>query len=198
MLAKYDPEVLRFLMLSNHYASPLEVNKELLVTAERHLCNFYNSIADYKKLVGDDYKVDLTNSEILKVFHEGMQNDFNISLFLSELFGVFATINKSKGDAKKQKAKELLSVLDAIYPVLGLFNKADGEFATSIKNKYVAQLGLDEGEILAQISARAAAKAEKNWAVADEIRNGLKANGVVLMDTATGTDWSIDFDFLKN
>ena len=197
LLAKYDPEVLRFLMLSNHYASPLEVNKELLVTAEKHLCAFYTSIADYKKLVGDDYKVDLTNSEILKVFHDGMQNDFNVSLFLSELFGIFASVNKSKGDAKKQKAKELLTVLDAIYPVLGLFNKADGEFNKLIKDKYSSQLGVTEEEVVKQIEMRATAKAEKNWPVADQIRNQLKSKGIVLMDSATGTDWSIDFDFVK-
>ncbi|MBR2974249.1 MAG: hypothetical protein IKC47_00700, partial [Clostridia bacterium] len=95
-------------------------------------------------------------------------------------------------------AKELLSVLETIYPVLGLFNKADGEFAQLIKDKYSKKLGVTKEEVAKQIELRAAAKAEKNWPVADQIRNELKAKGIVLMDSATGTDWGIDFDFVKD
>jgi len=193
LLDKYDAETVRFLLLSNHYASPLEVNKDLLVTAEKHLYGFYANLDEYRKLAPNFMQTDLSDSALLKSFEDALDNDFNISLFLAELFGVFAEVNKSKGEVKKQKAAEVLAVLQKIAPVTGLFRQKEGQYVASIKKKYLPQIGLTEAEIATKIAARSAAKAEKNWAVADEIRGELSARGIALMDTPNGTEWGLNF-----
>ncbi|MCM1043412.1 MAG: cysteine--tRNA ligase [Corallococcus sp.] len=197
LLKEYAPETFRFLILSNHYASPLEINKGLLVTAEEHMYKFYTALDSFRQITADCAEVNIAESEYMRKFTEAMENDFNISLFLAELFGIFAEIGKLKGEVKKQKAAELVAVIDAIYPVSGLFGAKNGEFVNSLKAKYIAKLGISESEIAQKTELRAKAKAEKNWAVADAIRQELSERGISVMDGADGTTWGIDFARIK-
>jgi cysteinyl-tRNA synthetase len=193
LLDEYDAEVVRFLLLSNHYASPLEVNKDLLTTAEKHMYGFYRELDGMRQLVAEEdvAAVDLTKSEMLKGFFAAMDNDFNVSLFLADLFGIFAEYAKLKGDAKKAKAAEILAVLRYVYLSVGLFNKDVGVFVATIKEKHLRQLGLTEEYIESKIAERKQAKANKDYAKADAIRNELLSQGITLMDTPSGTQFDV-------
>ncbi len=197
ILENYHPEVVRMLIMSSHYSSPLEVNKAQLVTTEKHLYHFYSQLDSYKSLVEGMPAVDVSNSPLLARFDQSMENDFNISLFISDLFGVFADIDKAKGANKKAMALELLTVLDKVYMTLGLLHLPQGEYVSFVKAKYLQQLDITEHYIVEQISARAQAKANKDYQLADSIRIALTDKGIALRDTAMGTVWDIDFNQAK-
>ncbi len=197
ILENYHPEVVRMLIMSSHYSSPLEVNKAQLVTTEKHLYHFYSQLDSYKSLVEGMPAVDVSNSPLLARFDQSMENDFNISLFISDLFGVFADIDKAKGANKKAMALELLTVLDKVYMTLGLLHLPQGEYVSFVKAKYLQQLDITEHYITEQISARAQAKANKDYQLADSIRIALTDKGIALRDTAMGTVWDIDFNQAK-
>lgn len=199
LLDEYSPETVRLLILSNHYASPLEVNKALLVTAEKHLYSFYTQLDEYRSTIDKSQidKVDVQNTAYYKLFVQSMDNDFNISLFLAELYGIFADIAKSKGDAKRTKATELLATLQYVYPVSGLFCLPQGKFVDELKHKYLKQFGLTEQYVLDMIQQRKDAKANKDYQLADQIRNTLIQQGIAIMDSQQGTSWGINFDAVK-
>ncbi len=200
LLDQYDPEVLRFLILSNHYASPLEVNKDLLLTAEKHLYHFYTQLDEYRSSVPQELvdSVVVADDEYYKLFEQSMDNDFNISLFLAELHGIFADISKSKGQDKTTKATRLLAVLNYVYPACGMLCRPVGSFVNSIKAKYLKVFGVTEQQVQNKIDQRQQAKKDKNYALADSIRNELFRQGISLMDSAQGTTWNVNFDVLKH
>ncbi len=197
LLDNYHPEVVRMLIMSSHYSSPLEVNKAQLVTTEKHLYNFYNQLDSYKLLVAGMPTPDISDSPLLARFTQCMDNDFNISLFISDLFGVFAEIDKAKGGNKKAMAQELLAVLDKVYMTLGLLHLEQGQYVSFVKAKYLTLLNITEEYIATQITARAEAKTNKDYQLADSIRIALTDKGIALRDTAAGTVWDIDFNQAK-
>ncbi len=197
LLESYHPEVVRMLIMSSHYSSPLEVNKAQLVTTEKHLYHFYSQLDSYRALVAGMDTPDVTKSPLLARFDECMDNDFNISLFISDLFGVFADIDKAKGASKKAMALELIAVLDSVNMVLGLLHLPSGEYVQYVKDKYLQLLNITEDYIAGKIADRAAAKANKDYQLADSIRLELVDSGIALRDTASGTMWDVDFNKAK-
>lgn len=197
LLSQYDSEVIRLLILSTHYSSPLEINTNALVTAEKHLYEWYSVLDSLRIMYKDQPAIDVEKSPLYQQFVSSMDNDFNVSLFIAQLYAVFSNVVKAKGDNKKQLATELLTVVDKVYPVLGLFNQPVGQYVNSIKQKYIQQLNLDVQLIDSIISDRSKAKADKNYQLADSLRSQLLEMGVSIKDTVNGTTWDIDFGNIK-
>jgi cysteinyl-tRNA synthetase len=174
VLKQYRPEVIRFFILSSHYRSPLNYSDEQLDDAGLALTRLYTAlrgieIADLA--IDADYK---------QRFEQAMDDDFNTPIALSVLFDLARELNKAEH-------KQLLAVtLKRLAAIVGLLQDDPDSF---LKGGATSD-GLAEAEIEQLIAARTTAKANKDWAQADSIRDQLKAQGIVLEDIAGGkTSW---------
>jgi len=174
VLKQYRPEVIRFFILSSHYRSPLNYADEQLDEAGAALTRLYTALRGVEigeSVIDADYKLR---------FEQAMDDDFNTPLALSVLFDLARELNKASDKAG------LAATLKGLACILGLLQDDPEQF---LKGSGLDS-GLSETDIDAQIAARKVAKANKDWAQADAIRDRLKQQGILLEDVAGGnTIW---------
>ncbi len=177
MLEKYESETLRYFFLTAHYRSLLNYSLDNLDLARSALERLYTSLR------GCDLSVEVAGGEqYVEAFKAAMDDDFNTPGALAVLFEIAREVNKLKTE-DMAKANGLAVRLKELAAVLGLLYQDPEAFLQGDANN-------DEvAEIEALIKQRDEAKAEKNWAVADEVRDKLKAMNIVLEDTPNGTTW---------
>ena len=177
MLDLYDAESLRYFFLTAHYRSLLDYSIDNLNLARSALERLYTALR------GCDLSVNATSGEqYVEAFKTAMDDDFNTPGALAVLFEMAREINRLKTE-DAEKANGLAVRLKELAGVLGLLEQDPEVFLQGDANN-------DEvAEIEALIKQRNEAKAAKNWAVADEVRNKLKAMNIVLEDTPNGTTW---------
>jgi len=171
VLKLHNPEVIRYFLLSSHYRSILNYTEENFSNAKKGLTRLYQSIKD--SVGGESSEID---SHWLALFTDAMNDDFNTPVALSVLFQLSHELNKNSSPVLVNTMKHLAGILGLLQesPVAFL---QDG-FATD-----------DREAIEALIEQRLQARADKNWAVADQIRDELLAKGIELEDGGQGTTW---------
>ncbi|ACM33546.1 cysteine--tRNA ligase [[Acidovorax] ebreus] len=171
VLKEYDAETVRFFVVRSHYRSPLNYSNVHLDDARAALKRLYTALS---LVAPAPVEVDWAEGYAAR-FKAAMDEDFGTPEAVAVLFDLAGEVNRSKSPAAA-------GLLKALGRHLGLLQADPQDFLK-------AGAGLDEAAIQAQIAARAAAKAAKNFAEADRIRNDLLAQGIVLKDSATGTTW---------
>ncbi|MCX7101498.1 MAG: cysteine--tRNA ligase [Methylobacter sp.] len=176
VLKQYQPEIIRFFILSSHYRSPLNYSDEQLNDAGTALTRLYtalrgvNIVAD--EIVDETYKTR---------FEQAMNDDFNTPVGLAVLFDLARDLNKAKSN-DPEKISILATSLRQLAGLLGILqNDPDAFMKGSGDNES------DDGKIEQQIQERLNAKIAKEWLLADKIRNELKEQGVILEDSPDGT-----------
>ena len=126
-----------------------------------------------------------------------MDDDFNTAAALGHLYSLTRSLNtvidstkKNKGKISSLIAQKAKNVFNEAGKVFGLFQTVPNKYFDAIKKEGLASSGNSEEEIEGLVAERAAAKKEKNFARADEIRDILTQKGIILKDTPQGTDWS--------
>ncbi|PRD69689.1 cysteine--tRNA ligase [Malikia spinosa] len=174
VLAKYDAETVRFFILRAHYRSALNYSDAHLDDARNALKRLYTALAS---VPAADGAIDW-NDEYAARFQAAMDEDFGTPEAVAVLFELASEVNRSRS---AQRA----GLLKALGAILGLLQEEPTAF---LQGGSVAG-GLDEAAIQAQIEARTAAKAAKDWPEADRIRKALLEQGVLLKDGPAGTSW---------
>ena len=177
---KYDLQVLRMFMLSAHYRSPLNFSADIMESFKNALERILTAADRLSKIAGDaDGIADSDTNSALegykKQFEDAMDDDFNTADALSAVFDLVKFANSSIGEADEVKAKAALDMLNELCDILGIKTKRE-------------TVVLDE-EIEELIAQRQAARKEKNFARADEIRDELLKKGIILEDTREGVKW---------
>jgi cysteinyl-tRNA synthetase len=182
VLAEYSAEAIRFFFLSKHYRSPIDFNREIIQESEKAMQNFYETFqaVDFMSFVDDQLPQNPELQEWENKFCAAMNDDFNTAKAISILFDLNKTIRSQGISTDNQKAYALL--LYKLGTVLGFFQNMASHLTKPMDGKAEALI-----ELLIQY--RQNAKADKNWALSDKIRNDLKDLGIELMDTKTGTEW---------
>jgi cysteinyl-tRNA synthetase len=198
ILDKYDAEVVRYLLISSHYRSEIDYSQESLREAKQGLDRFYNALKDYAD-VGPATASELVANPFHERFVDAMDDDFNTREALSAMYDLVRSLNSEKDQAK---ARQLASVLKGLGATLGIvqldpdaylkgqLRSVTAEFKLSW-NVEGANLGqeLDLSRIDTLIAERIQAKKDRNFARSDQIRDELKAQGIVLEDGKDGTTW---------
>ncbi len=184
VLKKYHAEVVRYFLLSSHYRSPINYSEDNLIEARQGLERFYFALQNYSDLAPVPLS-DLQDSAYYQRFVAAMDDDFNTREAFAVLYDLVREINTVARENKKG-ARLLAGELKAMGGVLGVLQE-DAE--TFLKASVQSDDGLSDEAIDALIAEREAAKASKNYARADEVREELKAQGVVLEDSREGTRW---------
>lgn len=179
ILKKYSPEVLRYLMISSHYRSPLNYSDSDMIKARHSLERLYTSLRGF---TDDDLGVEHSDDD-KQAFIDAMCDDFNTPEALASLFNLSRKINKLKENNKEQ-ARKLAATLKHLGGVLGILQQNPAEFLQSTTDSEK-----DTTKIEQLIKNRNLARKNKNWKEADQIRTELDKLGVILEDQAETTLW---------
>ncbi|TXK95850.1 cysteine--tRNA ligase [Methylococcaceae bacterium HT1] len=180
VLKQYRPEVVRFFVMSSHYRSPLNYSDEQLDDAGAALTRLYTALR------GVEIVVDYAQTDYSVRFKQAMDDDFNTPVAVAVLFDMARELNKEKNN-DSGLAAQLAGELKELSNVLGILQDDPESFLQA--GDAVQEGGLGEQEIEQFIEQRKQAKQNKDWALADKIRDDLKEQGIVLEDVATGTSW---------
>ena len=169
ILKKYDAEVVRFFILRAHYRSPLNYSDAHLEDAKASLTRLYTALRGYS---GNEID---WNEAHARRFKEAMDDDFGTPEAVAVLFELATRVNAGE--------KALAPQLRGLGGVLGLLERDSERFLKG------APAGVSEDGIVERIAARKAARARKDYAEADRIRNELETAGIVLEDGGSSTTW---------
>jgi cysteinyl-tRNA synthetase len=176
VLKQYQPEIIRFFILSSHYRSPLNYSDEQLNDARLALTRLYTALR------GCDTQNASIDVDYKARFEAAMNDDFNTPVALSVLFDLARELNAAK-ETKASKVNDLVATLRFLGGLLGIVQgDADDFLKSGVVNGEVVDVALIEQ----QIQARLEAKKAKDWGLADKIRNDLKEQGVIIEDVPNG------------
>ena len=180
VLKHYNGESVRYFLLTGHYRSQLNYSEENLNLAHSAMERLYTALR------GTDPNVAATGGEeFVQAFTEAMDDDFNTPNALSVLFELARAVNKAKQENSEQ-ADGLAARLRELGAILGILAQQPEAFLQAGS----AQIDDNQtAEIEALIQQRNQARADKNWAAADQARNKLTEMGIILEDSANGTSW---------
>jgi cysteinyl-tRNA synthetase len=187
LVKQRDPQVIRFFMLAVHYRNPINFSQELLEAAESGLNRIRTAYENLKHrltvtadLAEDTEKWENIIEEARAKFIADMDDDFNTANAISILFDFSkeANVYLQEKNTSKEVITKFIQLFDELSGVLGLTLHKEEEL-------------LDE-QIEALIEERNQARKEKNFARADEIRDLLKQQNIILEDTAQGVRWKRD------
>ena len=176
---KYPPESVRYFILTSHYRSPLNYADQQLDAAQAALERLYLSLR------GLTPSTEEPDPGYLQRFREAMDDDFNTPEALAVLFDLARDLNRAREQGSSEVPR-LAATLRHLGAVLGLLQADPEQF---LKARPGAAGDAEAVAIDALVAARDTARAGKNWAEADRIRDELAAKGIVLEDGPNGTSW---------
>lgn len=182
---EYDLQVLRFFMLNAHYRNPINFSRELMESAKNSLDRIITSVDNLKHLIANGRQGDMTEEEkglldktkeFYDKFDNAMDDDFNTADAISAVFELVKYVNSnSSSDNTTAYLTALKEKITTLTDVLGL-----------IVDKKEEMLDSEIDELIAR---RQQARKDKNFALADQIRDELLSKGIILEDTREGVRW---------
>lgn len=175
---KYDPRVVRYFYLTTHYRSPIEFSDAQLEQAKNALDRIRDFLINLMHYKGHGSHPELASrlDQLQTEFQEAMNDDFDTPRALAALFSFIKHINIELGQGllSTEDIRLILDKLRALDTVLNILPPISTELSVDLQ-----QL----------IQGREAARREKDWQRADELRNELLAKGIEVEDTSSGTIW---------
>ena len=197
ILEHFDPETLRFFIVSTHYRSPLDFSDARLQEAQKSLGRLRNAQETLRALstmmsAGATEASLALRAKVVEMrndFIEAMRDDFNTALAISYMFALGKEINIYHKEITEAGAKpdgKLVAMMNALFTemcsIIGVLENTAAAPAEAGDNK--------EAELIEMVIAlRQEARAAKNYAQADALRNQLTAMGIILEDTPQGVKW---------
>ena len=180
----YGYEVIRYFLISSHYRSPINYSLEIIEQCKSALERLYTcresldfALKNANDIPDDTVLIDKLNSH-REQFIKAMDDDLNTADGVAAVFDLVKDINTSilDKDVSKNVCETAAKVFDELCDVLGLlYNRKSNDV---------------DADIEALIEKRQEARANKDWATADAIRDELKAKGIILKDTPQGVTWT--------
>lgn len=178
VLERYQPEVVRYFILTSHYRSPLNYSDQELDSAKHALTRLYTALRDLPatdEICPDD--------NYNHRFQAAMNDDFNTPEALAVLFDLAHEINKIRPE-NPSTAVQLGGELRRLGGILGLLRSEPQTYLQEGVEQSLSAASIEQ-----LIAERQAARERRDWATADRIRADLKKQGVVLEDKSPGTIW---------
>lgn len=195
ILDRYDAEVVRYVLISSHYRSAIDYSQDTLQEARKGLDRFYRALEAHRD-VAPAQGEQLQQSAFYDRFVQAMDDDFNTREALAAMYDLVRALN---GAQEPQQAAALAAELKGLGLILGILQQDPVAYAKQVPGPQgvaeaggvyrVAAAGLQNADIDALIAERLQARSDKNFARSDQIRDQLKAAGIVLEDGKAGTTW---------
>ncbi|HEY8429737.1 MAG TPA: cysteine--tRNA ligase, partial [Sandaracinaceae bacterium] len=208
-LKLFPAEALRIYYLQVHYRSPLPWSVDALPEALGLLARLYEAKEVASQMEGDapvEQVVKELGADAARVvelsesfparFYAAMDDDFNTAKALGYAFELARAVNRLGNHKKAKKkggpvAKKALAAFQLLSDALGLLQMTPSAFVDEVKDKRLPALGLSRAEVEAKLAERMQARAAKDWARADAIRDELERKGIAVMDRPDGVDWRV-------
>lgn len=202
ILQQYDPEVVRFFILLAHYRSPIDFSEQNLKEARHGLSRFYEGLHAAAEVLSQcdiDSSITTTEGEELtERFRTAMDDDFNTAQAIGFLFDGVRNMNRLMSEKRFRKKADKIAAVHSLHQtllelgsVLGIFGSDPVTWLEQQKMAALADMDISAEEIEDKIAQRLQARADKDFARSDSIRAELEARGILLLDSAEGTDWRI-------
>lgn len=208
-MEKYGAETLRFLLLSGHYRSPIDFSEKTIRDSQAGLHRIYSSLARATSLKdasgpaaanAEEKALQKLGESFEAEWRTSLEDDFNTPKVFAAIFDYVRAANNyfdKKGFKPSAStgnvAKVYLANVAKLAQVLNLFTAEPTAFLKSLRAAVLTERGLSAKDVEAKIASRSEARKNKDWALSDKIRDELAAQGVLLLDSTTGTDWDIKF-----
>ncbi|MGB6083113.1 cysteine--tRNA ligase [Moheibacter sp.] len=181
----FHPGIVRFCFLQAHYRSVLDISNDAMLASEKGFNRLMDGIKNLDLIEGsNESSFDVQNW--LKDCYAAMDDDFNTPILISHLFDAVRVINGAKAGTEKLRSEDIKvlksSLNEFVFDVMGL--KSD-ETSNGNNDKL-------DGTVQLLIKMRNQARADKNWALSDQIRDELAAIGIQLKDGKDGTEYSLN------
>jgi len=188
------PEIIRLLLLSRHYRSPIDFSKDALNSSQSSLVRFYEMLDRTEQTPSKDCPQRLHDQiDTLKTnFDSAMRDDFNTAKAVAHIHDFTTGINRALdmdpviSDKDKSGIK---SAVKDVSEILGILEDDPRVFLDAIKRSGIGEIGITSDEIERLIRKRNTARKDRDFKMADEIRDMLKAKGIQLKDGPEGTVW---------
>ncbi len=206
VLKEHHPEALRLAVFSTQYRHPLDYSEDSLHDAMSGLTRLYNCMLDCTNLPpGHDEGKQISSekeAEILRSlperFNTAMDNDFNTAQALGTLFETVKTLNRIRQTLAKKPNNNDIDLLQngaktvtELANIMGLLRLDPNKFIQEVQAQHLSLVSMTEEELEQLIAERLEARANKNWARADEIRDQLLEKRIELKDSPEGTTWKV-------
>ena len=180
VVKEFEPEVVRFFMLSAHYRNPINFSHDLLIQAKSGLERIYTCMANLEFMAKNSNNEGVDISDKLEQFKnkfiEAMEDDINTADAIAAIFDIVYFANTElNAESGKNECEDTLALIKELGGVLGVLN--------SEKDDNI------DAEIEDMIEQRNQARKAKDFKTADEIRDKLKTMGIILEDTSQGVKW---------
>ncbi len=196
-LKVYHADVLRLFFLSAHYRNPVDYAEKSIENADSALRRLYATLERISEVQGLDDVPERGNAELDVIeqrFSAAMDDDFNTALALSSIFDLATAINRRMDDGDRTNLSFIAkgrTLFLSLARMLGLLNQDVGAFSRDETHRHLIAVGIDESQIEDAIKRRIEARRNKDYKVADEMRDKLLEKGITLLDTPQGTKWKI-------
>ena len=203
-MEEYDAEILKYLFLSAHYRSMLNVSEEKIEQTISALDRIYNALSIADSTITEVEETGAADGGFVKLLAESdkkikaaLDDDFNTSAFIAQVFEVVRSFNALEDKPKKKKAhnkgtsvafKEWMAKYSK---VSSLFNQDPTAFLKKLDEILIRKKNIDVEKVDALLVERSAARDDKNWTRSDEIRDELAVMGVEIRDGAGETSWTM-------
>ncbi|MBH24774.1 MAG: cysteine--tRNA ligase [Myxococcales bacterium] len=207
VLGAYHPEVVRYFMLTTHYRQPITYSLKMMEEAHDRLEYLYTTLSRINEALGRIGTIPEAGNFVSPAaapletffakFHEAMCDDFNVPAALvplGELAKASNELTKSKKKPKPDAAYTLAAIRSCLVQAgqpLGILQQLPEEALVELRDKRAEALGIDSEAIEQRINDRSQARQDRDWSLADAIRDELAEQGIELMDGADGTSWRI-------
>lgn len=193
ILEDWDPEVVRYFLLSAHYGSPIDYTSEAMSNAQEALTRFYEAMHRLAKTPsGNDTLPEFSLKNILE---NPLNDDFNTTQVIGKVFEYVRELNRFLDQGKHPSEFSLSDFkksFQKVTKVIGFFGQDPQVFLENQKKRSLASSTISEDEIQKLITERREARKSKNFKRSDEIRDQLAAQGIVLKDNSDGTTgWEV-------
>jgi len=216
VFAHHPPEVVRFFLLSTHYRSPIDFSLDNIANTEKAMDSFYRMFELFEEIAGTSFyelkvptqstgtprfetaagllpdETSTAMNDAANRFLEAMEDDFNTGGAIAQLFEMRRAINGliNSGKLSEGATDDQKQALTAVVMLFKELANTLGVFRNPLEKKSGADDALVEGLMQLIIDIRQQARTDKNWAVADKVRDALKDLNVVLEDGKQGVRWS--------
>jgi cysteinyl-tRNA synthetase len=207
LLNRFHPEVIKAFLLSTHYRSPLDYSEQNIKNMEKAIYRFYETLYWLKRVQASKEgllsekarKLERALNDFENKFVSALLDDFNTALALGHLFSFENEIYNFITKTPVLTAEEVLllekiekSIKDLSGRILGIGERDPKEFWREERERKLKLINKNVEEVDSLVKQREKARKEKNFTLADKIRDELKSLGIVLKDTKTETFWYVE------
>ena len=202
--ARYKPQALRYMMLATHYRNPLNFSENVMKQAEQSVARLDNCVSTLRfrqQLAAADVGVDDESAQLIEAadqlkhrFHAKMNDDFNTPDALTVMFDAVAAVNPylqrdTVHADTVAKYLELFAYMDSVLGLLSFTGRSSDSYDDLVGSIHIPEAGPTDDEVERMIEEREKARRDRDFKRADDIRDQLASQGVVLEDTPQGTRW---------